>query len=157
MQLFGELGGLVDRLDDDPFVVGAAERLAFDELAGESVAQQPGTVFLDRAAAADLQFHEFAGAHAGDGSQYQHRRGPERSDEGRGLFLVQRRRPWHCALSVVTVNGRSLTTEHRFCSNDFQRIFQRSAEWCEPVVVELAEPCLTGQDPGSDRYQRVIG
>jgi hypothetical protein len=77
-------------------------------------------------------------------------------DEGRGLFLVQRRRPWHCALSVVTVNERSLTTEHRFCSNDFQRIFQRSAEWCEPVVVELAEPYLTGQDPGSDRYQRVI-
>ena len=119
VELFGKRGGLVSGLDDDPFVPDPAERLTLDEFAGQSVAQQPWTVFFDRLATADLQFHEFARAHAGDGSQYQHRRGAERSDEGRGLFLVQRRRPWHCALSVVTVNGRSLTTEHRFCSNDF--------------------------------------
>ena len=76
---------------------------------------------------------------------------------GRGLFLVQRQGPRHCALSVGAVNERGLATEHRLCPNDFQRRFQRPAQLREPVMVELAMPGLTGQDTGPDRHQRVIG
>ena len=43
-ELFGESGGLVDGLDDDPFVPGAAERLSLDELAGEPVTDHAGAV-----------------------------------------------------------------------------------------------------------------
>lgn len=42
VQLFDEFDSSVDRFDDDPFVVGAAERLAFDDLAGDAVAHEPG-------------------------------------------------------------------------------------------------------------------
>ena len=39
--------------------VGAAEALAFDDLAGDAVSLQVGDRFLNRAAAADPQFHQY--------------------------------------------------------------------------------------------------
>ncbi|GGJ27868.1 hypothetical protein GCM10010121_043990 [Streptomyces brasiliensis] len=75
VELFGEAGRLIDVLDDDPLVEDAAERLAFDEFAGQSVADQSGAALLGGLTAADLQFHEFARAHAGDRRQCEDRRG----------------------------------------------------------------------------------
>ena len=59
VQLLEEFDRAVDRFDDDPFVVGAAEALAFDDLAGDAVSLQVGDRFLNRAAAADPQFHQY--------------------------------------------------------------------------------------------------
>lgn len=53
VQLLGEFDGAIDRLDDDPFVVGSAERLAFDDLAGDPEPGVAGNRLLGRAAAAD--------------------------------------------------------------------------------------------------------
>ena len=64
VQLLGEPDGAVDRFDDDPLIVGAAERLALDDLAGDPEALQAGDRFPGRAAAADAQFHQLAGPHA---------------------------------------------------------------------------------------------
>jgi hypothetical protein len=58
VELLGQLDRAGDRFDDDPLVVGAAERLAFDDLAGQPVADQPGSVFAGRAAAAHPQLHQ---------------------------------------------------------------------------------------------------
>jgi hypothetical protein len=61
-ELLGDAGGLVDRFDDDPFVVGPAEGLAFDDLAGEAVSDQvPGP--FGWPAASDYQLHQLAGTH----------------------------------------------------------------------------------------------
>ena len=48
MELLGEFDRLVDGLDDDPLVLGAAQRLSFDDLAGDPVADEPGAVLLRR-------------------------------------------------------------------------------------------------------------
>ena len=63
VQLPGEFCCLVGGLDDDPFVAGAAERLALDELACQPVADHAGHEFLGRLAAG-LEFHQLAGAHS---------------------------------------------------------------------------------------------
>ena len=44
VQLLEEFDRAVDRFDDDPFVVGAAEALAFDDLAGDAVRTGRGSV-----------------------------------------------------------------------------------------------------------------
>ncbi len=55
----GEPGGLVDGLDDDPFVGGAAERLAFDQQAGQPVADQPRLGLPGRDRGGDGQLHQY--------------------------------------------------------------------------------------------------
>ena len=64
VELLGKLDGPVDRLDDDPPVLGAAQRLSLDHLAGEPVADQARAEFLRRLPGADPEFHDFAGPHA---------------------------------------------------------------------------------------------
>ena len=92
VQLLEEFDRAVDRFDDDPFVVGAAEALAFDDLAGDAVALQAGDRFLDRAAAADPQFHQLAGPHSGRGGQDDDGRGAGDADQGDRFGSVQ----WQC-------------------------------------------------------------
>ncbi|MER5361573.1 hypothetical protein [Streptomyces sp. NPDC002785] len=78
VKLFGETDRLAGVLDDDPFVADTAERLALDELAGQSVADQSRTILLCWLTAADLQFHELARAHTRDRRQREdHRSGPD--------------------------------------------------------------------------------
>ena len=59
-ELPGQPDRAEDRFDDDPLIVGAAWRLAFDDFAGQPVAGQPGGVFPGRAAAARPQFRQLA-------------------------------------------------------------------------------------------------
>src|ERR1019366_2411264 len=58
-ELLGERDGAVGFFDHDPLLVDAAETLAFDQLAGEPVAGQPGTAGGD-APAAGAQFFQLA-------------------------------------------------------------------------------------------------
>ena len=91
MELLGESRCLVGGLDDDPFIAGAAERLALDELAGQPVAGHARQEFLGRLPAADLEFHQFAGAHSGDRGDHGRGRGPDHAGQRDGLELVQGR------------------------------------------------------------------
>jgi hypothetical protein len=64
VELLGKLDGPVGRLDDDPLVLGAAQRLSLDHLAGEPVTDQARAEFLRRLPGAGLEFHDFAGPHS---------------------------------------------------------------------------------------------
>ena len=112
VELLGESGCLVGGLDDDPFVAGAAERLALDELAGQPVAGQARQGFLGQLPAADLEFHQLAGAHSGDRGDHGRRRGADDAGQRDGLELVQGRGPGHLALSVSAVDERPVAGEH---------------------------------------------
>jgi hypothetical protein len=59
VDVFEEFGCAVGGFDDDPLVVGAAEGLALDDLAGEAESFQVGNRFFDREAAPDTQFHQY--------------------------------------------------------------------------------------------------
>jgi hypothetical protein len=65
-ELLGHADGVMDGLDDGPFLAGAAERLPLDELALQPAAGQAVAVAGDAAAAA-AQLHQLALAHACQG------------------------------------------------------------------------------------------
>jgi hypothetical protein len=61
VELFEQLCRAVGGFDDDPFVGDAAELLALDHAAGQPIAHQVRTVVFGRAAAADLELHQYCG------------------------------------------------------------------------------------------------
>ncbi|MFI6449502.1 hypothetical protein [Kitasatospora sp. NPDC050543] len=63
----------------------------FDDLAGDSVAGEPGDGLFGWKAAADPRFHQLARPHSGGGGQQDHRVGADDSDQGDGLEAVQGR------------------------------------------------------------------
>jgi hypothetical protein len=80
VELFSESCCLVGGLDDDPLVAGPAERLPLDELAGQPVAGQARQGLPGREPAADLEFHQLAGAHSGDRGDHGRCRGADDPD-----------------------------------------------------------------------------
>jgi transposase len=88
VEVLEELGGPVDRLDDDPLVGDAAQRLSLDDLAGQPVAQMPGTELLGGTTAADPEFHQLTRAHPGDRGDGDDRGGADDADHGDGLRSV---------------------------------------------------------------------
>jgi hypothetical protein len=64
VELLGESDGLVDGLDDDPLVPGAAQRLSLDDVAGDPVAGKAVACLLRGLPGADLQFHDLTRPHS---------------------------------------------------------------------------------------------
>jgi hypothetical protein len=89
VEVFDEFDGAIDRLDDDPLVIGAAQRLSLDHLADEPVTGEPGDRLFERKTAADTKFHQLACAHPGCRGQHDHRGGADDADQGDGLEAVQ--------------------------------------------------------------------
>ena len=156
MQLLEEFDRAVDGFDDDPFVVGAAEALAFDDLAGDAVALQAGDRFLDRAAAADPQFHQLAGPHSGRGGQDDDGRGADDADQGDRFGSVQWQCPGQqgCAVGGGCLGG--VAAEDLLDPDGVEGVDQRFAQCGHPFRPELDVAGLPGQDPGGDRQQRVV-
>ena len=149
-----ELDRLVDGFDDDPFVVGAAEALALDDLADDAVALQTGDRFLDPTAA-DPQFHQLTGPHSGRSSQDHDRRGAGDADQsGRfGSMQWQCPRQQGCAVGGWGLGG--VAAEDLLDPDGAEGVDQRFAQCGHPFRPELDVAGLPSQDPGGDRQQRV--
>jgi hypothetical protein len=64
-QLLGQSHGLVDLADDDPLVGFAAVTPVFDDLPGQPVSEQAGSLLFCWQPAPQGQLEQFAGTHPG--------------------------------------------------------------------------------------------
>jgi hypothetical protein len=157
VELRGEPCCLVDGLDDDPFIAGAAERLALDELAGQPVAGHARQEFLGRLPAVGMELHQLAGPHAGDGGDYGSGGGPDDAGQGDGLGLVQGRGPGRLALAVSAVDKSPVAGEYFLDADGGEGFLDGVPQFVQPPVAEPVDAGLAGQHVQAGREQGVIG
>jgi hypothetical protein len=143
-QLLGEVHGVVDLGDDDPLVGLAAVAAVLEDLPGQPVAGQAGRLLLRWEAAAEPQFEQFAGPHAGGRGDHQEARNPGDVDQDAGVAFGQRKRPRRFAVTVGACDGGPGAGVRFLDTHRGERSFEFGAQEREPGDAEAAEAGLGG-------------
>jgi hypothetical protein len=157
VELLGDLNGPVDRFDDDPFVVGSAQGLSLDDRAGEAVAEEPGSELLGWAAAADLEFHQFAGSHPADRGGHQERRGAHDLRQDDDLAVVKGTGPWQLTFAGGGGHFGCLMPPRRAGTDLAERFFDRRTQVLQPRAWEVPDAGLGCQHGEAHRQYRIVG
>lgn len=155
-ELLGQADCIVDGLDDDPFLPGAAERLPLDELALQPVTGQAVAVAGD-APAAVAQFHQLALAHAGQGGSEQEACGVGVAGEVADVALVQRQGPWRGPRVVGAGHVRGAAAPWLGGADDRDGLLDQRPGRGERSPAEPAGSRLAGQRGEADVQERVLG